>query len=175
VGPGSTPALPGRHTHFLAGIHILGPEYDKSGSSLARIRGSWAVTAIPAGLGRHSGSPMQARASSPGWAGSAFVPAGPSRPLCGCFARPFWPPRWAASAGCLGSPRQVAGPRLGSYLGAAVGWADLPASQAGPRQEASASFSLAWAALCVCALRWAASGQVWPASGARDRSPGHGK
>jgi hypothetical protein len=31
VGPGSTPALPGRHIYFSAEIYICGPEYSDSG------------------------------------------------------------------------------------------------------------------------------------------------
>jgi hypothetical protein len=156
--PGPAYNFPGRHTHFLAGIRVFGPEYVNAGSSLAGIRRSWAGRAIPAGLGRNGGSPVQARGSSSGWAGFSLVPAGPSRPPCSCSGRPPRPPLWAASVGWAGTPAsgwaEAGYPRLGLCPVEAT-----PPVKQPPRWPS-------WAAIvgpaCV-AVGWAARGQAAPA------------
>jgi hypothetical protein len=114
--PGPAYACPGRHWWVPTGISLsrltAGVDF---GTPPAGIRLFW-LTFMPTGrhkpisafpgrnsrfLGRFISNPAPTRASSLGWAGCSFVPAGPSRPLCGCSARPSWPPLWVASAGCL--------------------------------------------------------------------------
>jgi hypothetical protein len=128
--PGRHITLPAGIYFFLAGIRVRGPAYSEFGLLWPAYQ---VPGPVPAGSGWASGGqtpagpasghparpsrfppawagspayqgPWQGEASSAGWAGSSFIPAGPSRPS---FSRSTWPsrpPQVAASAGHSDSP-----------------------------------------------------------------------
>jgi hypothetical protein len=98
----------------LAGIHFLWPEFTSAGRHISiptffgrNLQVLGRHSKISASMGWHSGSPEQAGASSSGWAGSSFIPAGPSRIL------PYSRFRQAIPASALGRQRWAAPATLG--------------------------------------------------------------